>query len=80
MDMQAISLEIVRIRGRLRDLEAERESLSDNPTAETDLGEEETRLKARLAELQDQSAGKPDVSREIASQQKGSKPEEYVSG
>jgi hypothetical protein len=80
MDTQTISMEIVKIRSRLRDIEKERQQVSDGDLeAKTDLHDEELELRSRLAELQEMTTGQPDLSKEMASQAKGkSKPEDYA--
>lgn len=80
MDTQTISMEIVKIRSRLREIEKERARVADDDLeAKTDLHDEEIELRARLAELQEMTTGKPDLSKEMAGHAKGkSKPEDYV--
>lgn len=54
MNIDDISSEIVKIRGRLREIEEERKGLSeDDLAAKTALHDEEIELRARLAELQE---------------------------
>lgn len=81
MDTQTISLEIVRIRSRLREIEKERSQVADDDLeAKTDLHDEEIELRSRLAELQEMTTGKPDLSKEKTGHARGkSKPEDYVS-
>jgi hypothetical protein len=75
MDTETISMEIVKIRSRLREIEDERSQIPDDDLeAKTDLHDEELELRSRLAELQEMTTGKPDLS----GQAKGkSKPEDF---
>ena len=68
MDTETISMEIVKI-------EDERSQIPDDDLeAKTDLHDEELELRSRLAELQEMTTGKPDLS----GQAKGkSKPEDF---
>ena len=81
MDMETISMEIIKIRSRLREIEKERNELSDEDLeTKTDLHDEELDLRSRLAELQDMTTETGRARDDIASGRKGKrKPEEYVS-
>lgn len=80
MDAEAISLEIVKTRSRLREIEEQRAQVAaDDLATKADLHDEEIELQARLAELQDMTTEKGDLSKELTSERKGkSKPEDYV--
>lgn len=80
MDAKAISLEIVKIRSRLREIEKQRARVANDDLAtKADLHDEEIELQARLAELQEMTTGSGDLSRELASERRGkSRPEDYA--
>jgi len=80
MDAETISLEIVKIRSRLRELEKQRAQVAaDDLRTKADLRDEEVELQARLAELQDMTTEKGDLSKELASERRGkSRPEDYA--
>ena len=61
MNIENISREIVKIRGRLREIEEERKGLSDDDlAAKTELHDEEIELRARLAQLQEMTTAAAD--------------------
>lgn len=63
MNIEDISKEIVKIRGRLRAIEEERKGLSDDDlAAKTALHDEEIELRARLAQLQEMTTAAADPS------------------
>lgn len=68
MNIEDISSEIVKIRGRLREIEEERKGLSDGDlAAKTALHDEEIELRARLAQLQEMTtAGADPATTEMA--------------
>lgn len=80
MDVETISMEIVKIRSRLREIEKQRQDGSaDDLETKTDLRDEEIELRSRLAELQEMTTEKGSPSADRASQNKGKKnPEEYA--
>ena len=79
MDAETISLEIVKTRSRLREIEKQRVQVAaDDLGTKADLRDEEVELQARLAELQDMTTEKGDLSKELASERRGkSRPEDY---
>lgn len=81
MDMETISMEIVKIRTRLREIEKQRNQVSDDDLeTKTDLHDEEIELRSRLAELQDMTTETGRARDDIDSGKKGkSNPEEFVS-
>jgi predicted nucleic acid-binding Zn-ribbon protein len=81
MEMETISMEIVKIRSRLREIEKQRDEVSeDDLETKTDLHDEEIELRARLAELQDMTTATGKARDDIASGKKGkSNPEEFIS-
>jgi hypothetical protein len=63
MNIEDISREIVKIRGRLRQIEEERKGLSDDDlAAKTALHDEEIEIRARLAQLQEMTTAAADPS------------------
>lgn len=79
MDAETISLEIVKTRSRLREIEKQRVQVPDDDLGtKADLRDEEVELQARLAELQDMTTEKGDLSKELATERRGkSRPEDY---